>query len=106
MTMLLLPALNEMIDITTTRVMATRNHPPVVIFMARSNTERRWFGFLVPGALLALAAAAPVSAQEAGANDASAVSAPRTDGYISPEAKAVLDRMAVSWGIRKPATYL
>ena len=29
---LLLPALNEMIDITTTRVMATRNHPPVAIF--------------------------------------------------------------------------
>jgi len=65
--------------------------------MARSNTERRWFGFLVPGALLALAAAAPVSAQEAVANDASAVSAPRTDGYISPEAKAVLDRMQASF---------
>jgi hypothetical protein len=31
--MLLLPALNEMIDITTTRVMATRNHPPAVIFI-------------------------------------------------------------------------
>ena len=31
--MLLLPALNEMIDITTTRVMATRNHPPPVIFL-------------------------------------------------------------------------
>ena len=31
--MLLLPALNEMIDITTTRVMATRNHPPLVVFM-------------------------------------------------------------------------
>jgi hypothetical protein len=30
---LLLPALNEMIDITTTRVMATRNHPPVEIFL-------------------------------------------------------------------------
>jgi hypothetical protein len=30
--MLMLPALNEMIDITTTRVMATRNHPPPVIF--------------------------------------------------------------------------
>jgi hypothetical protein len=30
--MLLLPALNEMIDITTTRVTATRNHPPPVIF--------------------------------------------------------------------------
>jgi hypothetical protein len=31
--MLLLPALNEMIDIATTRVMATRNHPPPVIFL-------------------------------------------------------------------------
>ena len=29
---LLLPALNEMIDITTTRTMATRRHPPGVIF--------------------------------------------------------------------------
>ena len=31
--MLLLPALNEMIDITTTRLMATRNHPPASIFL-------------------------------------------------------------------------
>jgi hypothetical protein len=31
--MLLLPALNEMIDITTSRVMATRNHPPLIIFL-------------------------------------------------------------------------
>jgi len=30
---LLLPALNEMIDITTTRIMATRNHPPMVIYL-------------------------------------------------------------------------
>jgi hypothetical protein len=30
--MLLLPALNEMIDITATRVMATLNHPPPVVF--------------------------------------------------------------------------
>jgi hypothetical protein len=30
--LLLLPALNEMIDITTTRLMATRMHPPPVIF--------------------------------------------------------------------------
>ena len=29
---LLLPALNEMIDITTTRMVATQNHPPLVIF--------------------------------------------------------------------------
>jgi hypothetical protein len=31
-TMLLLPALNQMIDITSTRLMATRMHPPYVIF--------------------------------------------------------------------------
>jgi hypothetical protein len=30
---LLIPALNEMIDITTTRTMATRMHPPRVIFI-------------------------------------------------------------------------
>lgn len=31
--MLLAPALNEMIDITTTRWMVTQNHPPLVIFL-------------------------------------------------------------------------
>ena len=31
-TMLLLPALNAMIDITTTQTMATQTHPPFVIF--------------------------------------------------------------------------
>jgi hypothetical protein len=31
--MLLLPAMNEMFDITTTRVMASRNHPPAAIFL-------------------------------------------------------------------------
>ena len=31
-TMLLLPALNEMFDITTTRTMAARTHPPFVVF--------------------------------------------------------------------------
>ena len=31
-TMLLLPALNEMFDITTTRTMATQMHPPIVIY--------------------------------------------------------------------------
>jgi hypothetical protein len=30
---LLLPALNEMIDITTTRLTATTNHPPLVVFL-------------------------------------------------------------------------
>jgi hypothetical protein len=32
-TMLALPALNDMIDITTTRETATRNHPPPVIYL-------------------------------------------------------------------------
>ena len=31
--MLLLPALNQMIDITTTRIVATETHPPPVIFL-------------------------------------------------------------------------
>jgi len=31
-TMLLLPALNQMIDITTTRLTATQTHPPAIIF--------------------------------------------------------------------------
>jgi hypothetical protein len=29
----MLPALNAMIDITTTRAVATQNHPPLVIFL-------------------------------------------------------------------------
>jgi hypothetical protein len=33
LTMLLLPALNAMFDITTTRTMATRFHPPLIIFV-------------------------------------------------------------------------
>lgn len=32
-TILLLPAINEMIDITATRTMARQNHPPVVVFV-------------------------------------------------------------------------
>ena len=31
--MLLVPALNQMIDITTTRWMVTQNHPPLVVFL-------------------------------------------------------------------------
>jgi hypothetical protein len=45
-TMLLLPALNAMIDITTTRTMATRMHPPVVIFLML-------FGIALAASLLA-----------------------------------------------------
>lgn len=42
---LMLPALNDMFDITTTRVMASRNHPPVAIFLLLS-------GMCLVGALL------------------------------------------------------
>lgn len=68
--MLLLPALNEMIDITTSRVMATRNHPPVVVFLMLGalalvgallvgygtsvNQQRTWLHTLVFAAFLTL----------------------------------------------------
>jgi hypothetical protein len=44
--MLLLPALNQMIDVTTTRTMAGRMHPPMVVFAML-------FGLALAGALLA-----------------------------------------------------
>ena len=47
--LILLPALNQMIDITTTRVVATRNHPPRVIFLAAGAAQPRR---LAPGRLL------------------------------------------------------
>jgi hypothetical protein len=69
-TMLLLPALNEMIDITTTRMVATRNHPPLVILLllcvlslvgallvgygTSSNKERSWFHPAMFAAILSL----------------------------------------------------
>jgi hypothetical protein len=43
--MLLLPALNAMIDITTTRTMAMQIHPPMVIFVML-------FGLALAGSLL------------------------------------------------------
>src|SRR6266446_2306954 len=68
--MLLLPALNEMIDITTTREMATRNHPPAIVFLLLSglslvgallvgygsspNKERTWFHTVVFAGILAV----------------------------------------------------
>jgi hypothetical protein len=68
--MLLLPALNEMIDITTTRVMATRNHPPPVVFIMLAalavvgallvgygtsvNRQRSWLHTLVYAVILSL----------------------------------------------------
>ena len=44
--MLLLPALNAMIDITTTRTMATLMHPPAVVFVML-------FGLALAASLLA-----------------------------------------------------
>jgi len=44
--MLLLPALNAMIDITTTRTMAAQMHPPTIIFVML-------FGLALASALLA-----------------------------------------------------
>ena len=68
--MLLLPALNEMIDITTTRVMATRNHPPMIVFLmlgglslvgallvgfgTAADAERNWFHTVIFAAVLSL----------------------------------------------------
>jgi hypothetical protein len=69
-TMLLLPALNEMIDITTTRVMASQNHPPNIVFLllaglslvgallvgygTSTNKGRSWFHIVVFAAILSL----------------------------------------------------
>ena len=69
--MLLLPALNEMIDITTTRVMATRNHPPLVVFLllgglslvgallvgydTSPNKVRSWLHMVVFAAIMSMA---------------------------------------------------
>ena len=69
-TMLLLPALNQMLDITTTRVTATQTHPPRAIFMllgglsivaalmvgygASPNNRRNWFHTMIFAAVLSL----------------------------------------------------
>lgn len=69
--MLLIPALNEMIDITTTREMATQNHPPVQIYIMlyglsfigsllvgysmSVNQERSWLHTLSFSAVMSLA---------------------------------------------------
>ena len=69
-TVVLIPALNEMIDITTTRVMATRNHPPPIIFLlliglglvgavmvgysTSVNASRDWFHWILYAAILSL----------------------------------------------------
>ena len=69
--MLLLPALNEMIDITTTRAIATQNHPPLVVFVllvvlsligallvgydTSPNKDRSWLHMVVFAAIMSLA---------------------------------------------------
>jgi len=68
--MLLLPALNDMIDITTTRAAATQNHPPLIIFVLLGvlgfigallvgystslNKRRSWLHTLMFAAVLAI----------------------------------------------------
>lgn len=69
--MLLLPALNEMFDITTTRAMASQNHPPLVVYLllgflvlvgalligfdTAANIQRSWLHIVVFSAIMALA---------------------------------------------------
>jgi hypothetical protein len=69
--MLFLPALNQMIDITTTRLVATQNHPPLVIYLMlialcligsllagydmSESKDRSWFHMVVFAAMLSLA---------------------------------------------------
>ncbi len=68
---LLLPALNDMIDITTTRATATKNHPPIIVFLLLAglsligamlvgydmspNRERSWFHAISFAAVISLA---------------------------------------------------
>jgi hypothetical protein len=68
--MLLLPALNEMIDITTTRATARQNHPPMIVFLllvglslvgavlvgygTSPNEHRTWFHTLMFAGILTL----------------------------------------------------
>ena len=70
-TKLLLPALNEMIDIATTREITTKNHPPLVVFFLLAslslvgailvgydmspNKDRSWFHSLFFAAIISLA---------------------------------------------------
>jgi len=71
--------------------------------MSRSITERRRFGGLVAGTLLALVAVAPVSAQEATTSDTDSASPVvfNPGGVITPEAQAILDRMQASFKTMK-----
>jgi hypothetical protein len=67
---LVIGALNEMIDITTTQVMATRSHPPMVVFLllvtmslvcallvgyaTSQNTARSWLHTVTFAAVISL----------------------------------------------------
>ena len=67
---LVLSSLNDMIDITTTRVMATRNHPPLVVFLllgglslvgalligygTAPDAHRNWFHTIIFATILSL----------------------------------------------------
>jgi hypothetical protein len=67
---LLLPAINDVFDIATTREMATRNHPPIAVFLLLSgaslagallvgystslNKKRSWIHIVAFAATLAL----------------------------------------------------
>ena len=69
---LLLPAVNEMFDITTTRAAATQNHPPMIVFLLLAvlgfigallvgystslNTQRGWLHTLIFATFLSLTA--------------------------------------------------
>lgn len=69
-TVVVVAALNDMIDITTTRVMATRNHPPLIVFLllvslglvgavlvgysTSINAQRDWFHSVLYAAILSL----------------------------------------------------
>ena len=69
-TLLLLPALNALIDITATRAMATQNHPPLVVFLLlgglslvgaavvgygiSASKNRSWFHTLIFAAIMSV----------------------------------------------------
>jgi hypothetical protein len=69
-TTLLLPAVNELIDVTATRQMATQNHPPIIMFVllgvlcligavlvghgTAPNKQRNWFHILTFATILSL----------------------------------------------------
>ena len=67
--------------------------------MARSIAERRWFGLLVSGVLLAVMG--PVSAQDTSTSDSNATTVFRPEGVITPEAQAVLSRMQAQFNTMK-----